>query len=322
MSKYTTEVRYICEYEAGYKNSVGVGEVENVLENSWNKIFTGDVIFFDESYRKLLCKKILRHYYLREIGSETVGIWKLWMNTKLAEIMPYYNKLYESELLKFNPLYNTDLSKTHNRKENTVSETDTKTDSTTKDTEKTGTVSNDESNTHSVNTETGTFTDAKTGKITDAGKTSSTENSSGNTTDKNRYSDTPQGSLSNIENNSYLTNATLDDKSYSDSKTGSGTSGNTRNITENNTNTANRTNTTDTKYTDENTSNTERELNSIFDKNENSDSTVNTIEDFTEKVIGNSGENYSEMLLKFRETFLNIDLLVIDEFRDLFFGLW
>lgn len=322
MSKYTTEVRYICEYEAGYNESVGVDEVENVLENSWNKIFTGEVIFFDEGYRKLLCKKILRHYYLREIGSETVGIWKLWMNTKLAEIMPYYNKLYESELLKFNPLYNTDLARTHNRKENTVSETDTKTDSLTKDSEKTGTVTNDESNTHTTNLETGTFTDSKTGKITDAGTTSNTETSSGSNTDKNRYSDTPQGSLTNIENNSYLTNATIDDKTFSESKTGSGTSGNTRNITENNTNTANRTNTTDTKYTDENKTDTERSLNSIFDKTENSDSTVNTIEDFTEKVIGNSGENYSEMLLKFRETFLNIDLLVIDEFRDLFFGLW
>lgn len=322
MSKYTTEVRYICEYEAGYKNSVGLNEVENVLENSWNKIFNGDVIFFDESYKKLLCKKILRHYYLREICSETVGIWIMWMNTRLAEIMPYYNKMYESELLKFNPLYNTDLSKTHNRKENAVSKTDTKTDSTTKDTEKTGVVSNDESNTHTVNTETGTFKDDKTGKITDSGNSSSTEKTSGSSEDKNRYSDTPQGSLSNIENNSYLTNATLDDRSYNDSKTTSGTTGNTRNITENNTNTANRTNTTDTKYTDENKTNTDRELNSIFDKNENSDSTVNTIEDFTEKVIGNGGENYSEMLLKFRETFLNIDLLVIDEFRDLFFGLW
>lgn len=322
MSKYTTEVRYICEYEAGYKNSVGVDEVENVLENSWNKIFTGDVIFFDESYKKLLCKKILRHYYLREIGSETVGVWKMWMNTRLAEIMPYYNRLYESELLKFNPLYNTDLSRTHNRNEKVDSESESNTDSRTKDTENTGTVNKDDSTTKTTNKETGTITDAKTGKIKDNGTTSNNESSSGSSADKNRYSDTPQGSLSNIENNSYLTNATLDDKSYSDTKNSSGTSGNTRDITENNTNTANRTNTSDTDYKDENTSNTERELNSIFNKSDKAESTVNTVEDYTEKVIGNSGENYSEMLLKFRETFLNIDLLVIDEFRDLFFGLW
>lgn len=57
MSKYTTEVRYICEYEAGYKNSVGVGEVENVLENSWNKIFTGDVIFLMKAIENYFAKR-------------------------------------------------------------------------------------------------------------------------------------------------------------------------------------------------------------------------------------------------------------------------
>ena len=74
--------------------------------------------FFDEDYRKILCSKILKHYYLREIGCETVGIWKLWVNTKLEEIMPYYNQLYESAKLKFDPFHDVDLTRKHNRTEN------------------------------------------------------------------------------------------------------------------------------------------------------------------------------------------------------------
>ena len=53
------------------------------------------------------------HYYTREIGFETVGLWKLKLQTKLNEIMPYYNKLYETELLKYNPLYDVDMTTTN-----------------------------------------------------------------------------------------------------------------------------------------------------------------------------------------------------------------
>lgn len=66
---------------------------------------------FDESYRSVIETKILRHYYTREIGLETVGLWKLKLNTKLNEIMPYYNKLYKSELIEFNPLYDVELTR-------------------------------------------------------------------------------------------------------------------------------------------------------------------------------------------------------------------
>ena len=115
MSKYTTEVRFICESKSGLSESKGFGSVDEVLNSSWDKIFTSKVSFFDEEYRGVLCKKILKHYYLREIGCETVGIWLLWMNTKLEEIMPYYNKLYESELIKFNPMYDVDWNRKGNK---------------------------------------------------------------------------------------------------------------------------------------------------------------------------------------------------------------
>lgn len=113
MSKYTTEVRFICESKGGYSSSVDADKINEVLDRSWNKIFTSDVQFFDESYRPLLCKKILKHYYLREIGSETAGTWIFWMNTRLEEIMPYYNEVYKSARMDFNPLFDVDVTREH-----------------------------------------------------------------------------------------------------------------------------------------------------------------------------------------------------------------
>ena len=95
LSKYTTEVRYICESFAGLKESEGANYVDAILENSWQKVFNFPFPIFNEDYRPILCKKILKHFYMDEIGEETCGLWQLRLNQKLNEIMPYYNKLYE-----------------------------------------------------------------------------------------------------------------------------------------------------------------------------------------------------------------------------------
>ena len=105
MSKYTTQVRFICENYAGLTESVGYGKVDEIIASARKKVFDFPYPIFDETYRNVLETKILKHFYTREIGAETVGLWKLWLNTKMNEIMPYYNKLYKSELLDFNPLY-------------------------------------------------------------------------------------------------------------------------------------------------------------------------------------------------------------------------
>ena len=54
---------------------------------------------YDESKRKELNNKFIRHYWMREIGCETVGHFCLWCSNTFNEIMPYYNKMYETELL-------------------------------------------------------------------------------------------------------------------------------------------------------------------------------------------------------------------------------
>lgn len=113
MSKYTTEVRYICEVNADLDESKGFNDVDNILTNAAPKIFNFDFPIYDNSYRLPFEKMILRHFYTREIGFETVGLWKLKLWDKLNLIMPYYNKLYESAVLQFNPLYDVDYTVNH-----------------------------------------------------------------------------------------------------------------------------------------------------------------------------------------------------------------
>lgn len=259
MSKYTTEVRFICESKSGLEVSGGSGDVDKIIANSWNKIFTSKVTFFDEEYRSVLCQKILKHYYLREICCETVGIWVLWMNTKLEEIMPYYNQLYESAKIKFNPMHDVNLTREHKRTEN---------------------------ETASANRDT---TNNSTSDVTSNGATNRTTTS--DETKKDLYSDTPQGALTGVENETYLTNA----RKITDSVNGSD---------------------------DASVNNTEKNV-GVSSGKETTSSNVGTTEDYLETLVGKQGtESFSSLLNKFRETFLNIDMMIIEEFSDLFFGLW
>ena len=116
MSVYTTEVRYICESLA-QENGIVDDNPNVVIDNSWRKIFNFSFPIFDEDYRSVLCTKILKHFYTREIGSETYGLWKLRLDTKLNEIMPYYNKMYESANLEYNPLHTVDYTREHSGKD-------------------------------------------------------------------------------------------------------------------------------------------------------------------------------------------------------------
>lgn len=113
MSKYTTQIRFICETYAGYEESMACGDIEGILEDSWQKVFDFDFPIFNEEYRKELCIKILRYFYTREIGFETVGLWKSKLNSFMVTQMPYFNKLYAAWALDFSPIEDTNLSRFH-----------------------------------------------------------------------------------------------------------------------------------------------------------------------------------------------------------------
>ena len=286
MSKYTTEVRFICEEASGLLESKGYNDIESIIAKAIPKIFNFNFPIFDENYRNVLETKILKHFYTREIGEETVGLWKLRLNTRLNEIMPYYNKLYKSELLEFNPLYTANLQRT--KKSNL--------DSTRKANENI----EGENNTNKIANNNVNVNSKESSNVKNEEKENIT-----NVNDKSDlYSDTPQGSLSGVENNTYLTNAR---------KTNENTN-NTKNNTNNTTITNSSESSNKESITDETTG--------IYKRAKgNTDSLLST-EEYIEEIMGYEGTNGSELLQKFRDTFLNIDVMVINELEDLFFQLW
>lgn len=237
MSKYTTEVRYICENAAGLDESKGFSDVDEIIENAIPSIFSFDFPIFDETYRNVICTKILRHYYTREIGFETVGLWKLKLQTKLNEIMPFYNQLYESELIKFNPLYDVDLETRHEGEKfdvengsqsitsvhSDVSE-DSEDYARNKNSNSIGVDSSENrenesgfGNKNVSNTNVENENAEKSGAGSSNTSQQSSDSKSGRKTGTNvenireknydLYSDTPQGALDGVEDEEYLTNA-------------------------------------------------------------------------------------------------------------------
>lgn len=61
---------------------------------------------FNEDYRSILNKKILDHYLMSEIGLETPALFNHYLGSKLNEIMPYYNTLYQKQTKLFDNLEN------------------------------------------------------------------------------------------------------------------------------------------------------------------------------------------------------------------------
>ena len=273
MSKYTTELRYLIE------NNFDIG--------------LKDYPIFDENYREPLNRKIINHYYFREIGMETAELFKRYLNNTMREIMPYYNQLYKSELLEFNPFYNVDKTVTSDKNNNSVSDF-------------VGNISG--KNTQTADTEN---TQTNNGKQQTTTAATSTGESVGNSTttnkNKNVSSDTPQGflSINSIENETYASAAEMGNaESINNSKA---TSNNAENgITD-------QTTADETKATGNSKSNATTETDTA------NKTTSNDFENYISHVIGKSeGETYSEMLMKFRETFLNIDMMIIDELKTCF----
>ena len=106
MAKYTIELRKIIEYEGRetvenyfkdycINNYLKPNEVESILNaNIWSK--------------DRLASKIVDHYYMREIGYETIGLFKHYAKVYMQEIMERYLPLIYSSSINYDPLVNVD----------------------------------------------------------------------------------------------------------------------------------------------------------------------------------------------------------------------
>ena len=105
MSKYTTMVKdLVRDYSVSVDN--GLTDIDTKLDKAREYIFDFNYPVIDEATKKRIEIAILKHYYMREIAFESVGIWKIKLNDRLNLIMPRYNALYNKQDLNLSPYVN------------------------------------------------------------------------------------------------------------------------------------------------------------------------------------------------------------------------
>lgn len=286
MSKYTTEIRYICEHLCGLDESKGYNDVDTIIAQSRTKIFNFSYPIFDESYRNVLETKILKHYYTREIGEETVGLWKLRLNRKLNEIMPYYNKLYEAGIEDLNPFLSTDMK----TERSTVGGTNRNIDEGIK------------GETSRSNVSTNTSDNVGKNKVNNRGLADNGTVENAKHTDL--YSDTPQGQLTGVDDETYLTNARkVEDKSLGNHHTYTLDIG-------------------DSTVENKNTDIMSQRSTDSSDSTRTTSEDVNSTERYVEHTYGYNGVLPIDVLKKYRDIIWNIDMMIIDDLEPLFMQLW
>lgn len=135
MSRYSTQLRTFIETQSydqptlSHKDKIEIGRP---------KLFDFDYPIFDPAYKKVFETHFIRKFYMREVGFETFGLFKFQLETWLIINMPYFNKMFESELIQFDPLENSK-SSNHWTKTNDTSSTSKSNSSNTSSSDSTST---------------------------------------------------------------------------------------------------------------------------------------------------------------------------------------
>lgn len=184
-------LREICE------DLTGKTTTSEVIPAAAPLLFNFPIDFYDPDKKTDFLEKWIRHFYMREIGLETVDYFMLRLQDKFDTILPYFNKRFSMVASEYDPLINETI---------------------------------DESITHDKNeTRKTTGKDTSNTTATSEGTTSSTTESEANTL--HTESEYPQGNLTDFQDNIYLSRASKDTGSNSTTVSGTDHSESTNNGT-------------------------------------------------------------------------------------------
>ena len=96
-------------------NKSGKTSINDKIEFARSYIFNFNYTLWDDTYKPVLETKILKHFYMSEIGFETTELWQLKLEILINEITPEINELYKSTNLDFNILENYRISENAKR---------------------------------------------------------------------------------------------------------------------------------------------------------------------------------------------------------------
>lgn len=360
-----------------------------------------DYPIFSEEYRKTLNDKIINHYMFREICCDAPDKFNFYLKRKMNEIMPYYNKMYEAECVKWNFLetdYQTEKNKEiineehlHNKtnakntakigkynKENLINDKQNiETNADNNITAATTNTANITNNASAVNdlTETTNTESTRTDNLTENTTGNKTNNTASDITESETidkgtieiFSDMPQATATNtvtfnsdgsvdMSNQGYATTVkNIKDKTSTDknSNTQTNTTESSTNETKNtgtqttvldstakntgtvtNTSESNGTNnsnsnTNETQTKTENASITKTENGSNIEKinlsdieNELNKTDISTGRDIIRTISGRKNISPADLIIKYRESIVNIDMLIIKDLNKLFYEVY
>lgn len=352
MATYTTQVRTICEQYAGFDESGGYDQINQAITAARASIFTANYPMYTGGSKADLETKILRHYYMREIGLETVGLWKHFLNTRMMEIMPYYCDYVKNSVNNLVPQATIELTRelvesvtgstntdgtteTTENGTNTEQKTDTRNMTGSSDTTYGHGVTDETTYGHGITDET-TFGHTLTKSGSEETEHDSTRTP--NLTKRDRYSDTPQNGITNVDQDAFLTNYrnitdsgtertqgsdTTTFTQRADTESGKNTtvttnSGkDTKTITNRGTDSTLTTDTgTDTIVTDGEHENTTTSTTGSSSTNEQEKTSTDTTEGIA------SMRDFVEIKARIMELVMNVDMMIISDLSDLFMRIY
>ena len=222
-------------------------------------IFRFNYPFYDEHKRKEFEEKFIKHFYFREIGTETIDRFLFFLEEKFNTVFPYYNELFKTSIIEYDKLNNYDVKESYSINRESDSKSSGITSSVNQNFDVINSTSNEDKNVNSSlnsnvlnenveNESSKNVTSNQDNESSESESTSTqvqttsnsnTSNTSENNKSDKKFLDTPQ-SLLNLDGANYLTtlNQDIDNKSSNVQATGE---------SESNSNTSNNVNATNTK---------------------------------------------------------------------------
>lgn len=303
MSKYTVPLRTYFDQYAGDATST-----RGIIENGRSHLFDFEYPIFDEDYKKVFETNFIRKFYMREIGFETFGLFKFQLETWLLINMPYFNKLFESELLVYDPLTNAKMDVSHTTKKDRV-----RNDEITSNTTKTTNIDGDKTTTTVGDNE--STTDQSTSSVTNS-QSSDDKTTTDDDFNRSIESNTPDGRLNLTATDGegvieYASKITENNANNARTESATGTNDTSVNVS-------------DSEKTSQNTNITTNEIDDTdvtdnTEKNDTITSTINNLEDYVQHRVGKIGvQSYGKLIKDYRDSLLRVERRIFDEMNELF----
>lgn len=286
-------------------------ELRKLLQLNNFELFDFPYQFDDVNFKKQIEQSVIDYYYNYEIGTETPDEFKRRFKAKWLYIIDYYNQMYNTTLLTYNPLINYKLTEALDQLATTNNLQDTTATTTAHgQTDNNGTNTTDQMTT-SDSTRTDNLTAQSDSTRTDNLKSSTTNSSEG--TGNEKTSDYPQQPIAGGD---FLEG----EKTSTTSTTGNNITDNTGTVTNSDT-----TKNTGTQGTATSTTNDSTDTHSATTISDDNSSTIGKLTsngiantNYEKTIEGLTGTSYQELIAKERQNIIRIIPMIISELKPLF----